>query len=191
MSIARSLAAALLVTALAIAVCSVSSISPETALALDYDCSDFSNQAQAQGYLLPGDPYNLDGDNDGIACESLPCPCSTGSAPAPPAPVPVTPLPPEEEPIYTAYVACGTSQYAHRAYSCPHRSRVGAFFRSSQETEYQVCVRFPTGRRLCSAYEIAIAGTLYVNKITTNIVGRHTVTWYLPDRTITHHFRRR
>ena len=37
----------------------------------DYNCSDFSSQSEAQGYLLPGDPYGLDRDNDGIACESL------------------------------------------------------------------------------------------------------------------------
>jgi hypothetical protein len=42
----------------------------------DYDCADFANQAEAEEYLLPGDPYNLDADNDGIACEDLPCPCS-------------------------------------------------------------------------------------------------------------------
>ncbi len=42
----------------------------------DYDCSDFATQADAQRYLLPGDPYRLDGDGDGVACESLPCPCS-------------------------------------------------------------------------------------------------------------------
>ena len=165
---------------------------PPQAAAIDYDCSDFSNQAQAQGHLLGGDPYNLDGDNDGIACESLPCPCSSGSAPPPPPPV--TPIPPEEEfeePIYIAYVACGTSPYAARANSCPHRSRVGAFFKASEETEYEVCVRFPTGRRLCSGTELAEAHTLYVNKITTNIVGSHIVTWYLPDRTLIRHFRRR
>ena len=46
--------------------------------ASDYDCSDFSTQAEAQQYLLPGDPYRLDGDGDGVACESLPCPCSAG-----------------------------------------------------------------------------------------------------------------
>ena len=49
------------------------------AQARDYDCSDFANQAQAQKYLLPGDPYNLDGDGDGRACDSLPCPCSSAS----------------------------------------------------------------------------------------------------------------
>lgn len=42
----------------------------------DYDCADFANQAEAEEYLLPGDPYNLDADGDGIACEDLPCPCA-------------------------------------------------------------------------------------------------------------------
>ena len=40
----------------------------------DYDCSDFETQNQAQAVLekTPGDPHRLDGDSDGIACESLP-----------------------------------------------------------------------------------------------------------------------
>lgn len=38
----------------------------------DYDCSDFATQEEAQEYLEPGDPYGLDADNDGIACEDLP-----------------------------------------------------------------------------------------------------------------------
>jgi Excalibur calcium-binding domain len=49
---------------------------PSHARAVDYDCSDFANQAEAEEYLLPGDPYRLDADSDGIACEDLPCPCS-------------------------------------------------------------------------------------------------------------------
>jgi len=42
--------------------------------ATDCNCSDFDTQAQAQACLNadPTDPFNLDGDNDGIACESLP-----------------------------------------------------------------------------------------------------------------------
>jgi hypothetical protein len=42
---------------------------------VDRDCSDFSTQAQAQAFFQqqgPGDPHNLDGDGDGIACEELP-----------------------------------------------------------------------------------------------------------------------
>ena len=42
--------------------------------ASDCDCSDFVTHAQAQACLdaHPGDPFRLDGDGDGIACESLP-----------------------------------------------------------------------------------------------------------------------
>lgn len=65
---------------------------PETAAAFDYDCSDFATQEEAQEQLLPGDPYRLDADNDGIACEDLPSGGGGGggggSQPAPPPPPP-------------------------------------------------------------------------------------------------------
>jgi hypothetical protein len=37
----------------------------------EYDCSDFDTQAQAQQVYDddPSDPYGLDGDDDGVACE--------------------------------------------------------------------------------------------------------------------------
>jgi len=40
----------------------------------DCDCSHFTTQAQAQQVLeaIAGDPHRLDGDRDGVACESLP-----------------------------------------------------------------------------------------------------------------------
>jgi hypothetical protein len=42
----------------------------------DRDCSDFRTHAQAQRFFErhnpSRDPHRLDGDNDGIACESLP-----------------------------------------------------------------------------------------------------------------------
>lgn len=40
----------------------------------DCDCSNFRTQAEAQRVLaaFPGDPFKLDGDKDGRACESLP-----------------------------------------------------------------------------------------------------------------------
>jgi len=50
---------------------------PTGSQAADLDCSDFSNQAQAQKHLTPGDPHGLDADGDGKACDSLPCPCSS------------------------------------------------------------------------------------------------------------------
>lgn len=39
----------------------------------DCDCSDFATQAEAQQVLdaVAGDPHYLDGDGDGVACESL------------------------------------------------------------------------------------------------------------------------
>ncbi|HEV7483841.1 MAG TPA: excalibur calcium-binding domain-containing protein [Solirubrobacterales bacterium] len=166
---------------------------PPTARALDYDCSDFSSQAQAQEYLLPGDPYRLDADHDGIACEDLPCPCSSAQ-PAPPPSPPAAVAPPAEEepePTFQAYVACGLSSYAPRAASCPHRSRVGAFFRSSEDVEYEVCIHFPGGREICAANQQAAAGTLYVNKVTSNIVGRHKVIWFVSGRRIVRYFWRR
>jgi endonuclease YncB( thermonuclease family) len=65
----------------------------------DLDCSDFANQAAAQQHLAehPGDPDGLDGDNDGVACEALPCPCAASAPPVPP-PVPVVPPPPPAAP---------------------------------------------------------------------------------------------
>ena len=40
----------------------------------DLNCDDFTYQEEAQAVLDadPSDPNGLDGDNDGIACESLP-----------------------------------------------------------------------------------------------------------------------
>ena len=62
-----------------LALAAVAFLAPTSAVAgTDYDCADFANQAEAQEYLLPGDPYRLDGDDDGVACEDLPCPCSYG-----------------------------------------------------------------------------------------------------------------
>jgi endonuclease YncB( thermonuclease family) len=51
---------------------------------VDKDCADFANQADAQGWFVslggPGvDPDQLDGDGDGIACDSLACPCAGGA----------------------------------------------------------------------------------------------------------------
>ena len=36
-----------------------------------YDCRDFATSAEAQAQLLPGDPYGLDADGDGTACDEL------------------------------------------------------------------------------------------------------------------------
>jgi hypothetical protein len=66
---------------------------PSSASAADLDCADFSSQAEAQENLLPGDPYGLDGDSDGTACEDNPCPCAGESAAPPPPAAPPKPPP--------------------------------------------------------------------------------------------------
>lgn len=41
----------------------------------DMDCDDFDTQPEAQRFFennQPGDPHNLDGNGDGVACETLP-----------------------------------------------------------------------------------------------------------------------
>lgn len=48
------------------------SASPSASGNKDYDCSDFATQKEAQKYLLPGDPYRLDANHEGRACDSLP-----------------------------------------------------------------------------------------------------------------------
>ena len=72
-----------LVSAVAILCAGLVLLAP-AAQAVDYDCSDFRTQAAAQKYLLPGDPHRLDADDDGVACDSLPCPCSGVRPPAKP-----------------------------------------------------------------------------------------------------------
>jgi micrococcal nuclease len=44
---------------------------PPASLGADKNCSDFASSSEAQEYLRPGDPHGLDGDGDGVACDSL------------------------------------------------------------------------------------------------------------------------
>lgn len=72
--------------------CGATSASASHEGASDRDCSDFSDQASAQGYYMAHggpsqDPDRLDGEGDGVVCESNPCPCiESGQSPPPPAP---------------------------------------------------------------------------------------------------------
>lgn len=64
----------------------VTGSSSSATAATDMDCSDFATQAAAQTFFLnagPGDPHGLDGEGDGVACESNPCPCSGNGTPMP------------------------------------------------------------------------------------------------------------
>jgi hypothetical protein len=86
---------------------------------------------------------------------------------------------------YRHYVACGLSENAKPAHMCQKKRDKGAFFRSTKnDVFYTVCVKFPTKRRLCAPKQEAKAGTLYVNKITSNIPGKHKVTWFVEGKQV-------
>jgi hypothetical protein len=83
------------------------------------------------------------------------------------------------------YVACGVSQHATASHACPKTSKKGAFFESvNADVFYTVCVKFPTGKNLCAPHQEATEGTLYVNKITSNIPGKHRVTWFVANKRV-------
>jgi hypothetical protein len=86
---------------------------------------------------------------------------------------------------YRHYVACGLSQNAKPAHLCQKPRKKGAFFRSNHaDVYYTVCVQFPTKRRLCAPKQEAKQGTLYVNKVTSNIPGKHKVTWFVQGKRV-------
>jgi hypothetical protein len=83
------------------------------------------------------------------------------------------------------YVGCGVSKNAKPAHACPKRAKKGAFFKSlNGDVVYTVCVKFPSGKNLCAQAQEAVQGTLYVNKITSTIVGRHVVSWYVKGKKV-------
>lgn len=83
------------------------------------------------------------------------------------------------------YVACGLSQKAKPSHLCQKPRKKGAFFRSNNaDVFYTVCVKFPTKKNLCAPKQEALKGTLYVNKITTNIPGKHRVSWFVEGKQV-------
>jgi hypothetical protein len=86
---------------------------------------------------------------------------------------------------YRHYVACGVSQNAKPDHKCPKGSKKGAFFKSLKaDVNYSVCVKFPTGKNICAKAQPATQGTLYVNKITSNIPGKHQVSWFVEGKRV-------
>lgn len=86
---------------------------------------------------------------------------------------------------YKHYVACGVSQNATPKHKCPKKSKKGAFFKSLKaDVSYSVCVKFPTGKNICAKAQPATQGTLYVNKITSNIPGKHRVSWFVEGKRV-------
>jgi hypothetical protein len=86
---------------------------------------------------------------------------------------------------YKHYVACGVSRKAKPSHSCPKKAKKGAFFKSLKgDVVYTVCVKFPSGKNLCAQAQEAEQGTLYVNKITSTIPGKHVVSWFVKGQKV-------
>jgi hypothetical protein len=54
-----------------------------------------------------------------------------------------------------------------------------AYFEADVDTEYEICVEFPSGKTLCLEEQFAEAEVLYLNSITSEVPGNHVVTWYV------------
>lgn len=90
----RLWSALLLAGLVALSATPASALASPAAHAADRDCGHFPNQAAAQAHYVslggPAvDPDRLDADDNGRACDSLPCPCSGGGGTVPRDPVPV------------------------------------------------------------------------------------------------------
>jgi hypothetical protein len=86
---------------------------------------------------------------------------------------------------YKHYVGCGISRNAKPAHVCPKKAKKGAFFKSLKgDVNYSVCVKFPSGKNLCAQAQEAKQGTLYVNKVTSTIPGKHRVTWFVEGKKV-------
>jgi len=58
---------------------------------------------------------------------------------------------------YRHYVACGISENARPAHSCPKKSKKGAFFKSlNANVSYSICVKFPTGKSICAKARVTM-----------------------------------
>jgi hypothetical protein len=79
---------------------------------------------------------------------------------------------------YTTYAACGTSSSAAPSHSCSKSSTKAAFFKSlDAAVSYTVCVKYPSGTKLCANAQSAPKGKLQHNTITSSMKGTHKITW--------------
>jgi hypothetical protein len=153
---------AVLAVLLGVAAIGLAAKAPTPAAAHDYDCADFANQAEAEEYLLPGDPYNLDADNDGIACEDLPCPCSSaagggGNVVDPPPPPPPPKLSKSTAKHISQHLIRGIVRSSGRltTMSHPNCSRV-----SNHQVDCAITARGETQRtRVKCEYGVVVAGS--------------------------------
>src|SRR4051812_29275353 len=92
---------------------------------------------------------------------------------------------PAKAAAYKHYAACTTKLDAKPAHRCPKKGTKGAFFKSiNGDATYKICVKFPSGKRLCAGHQGAPEGKLQVNSITSHKVGQHVVTWYVAGKLV-------
>jgi hypothetical protein len=82
------------------------------------------------------------------------------------------------DPSYVVYGGCGVDEGTAPSHFCHRGDPLGAFFESKgQNVAYQACATFPGGKSFCAEPAEATAGILYVNKITSHIVGPIRISW--------------
>lgn len=150
------LAKSMIISALAALV--VFAIAPTSAFA-DYDCADFATQEEAQEYLLPGDPYGLDGDNDGVACEDLPSGGGGGGGDSP-----GTAMPPPSPKLDKGVARNVAKQAARNVVSESSRLDSVAFKgcrrKARQHVNCQFLARGATGgQRVECRFKVSVEGT--------------------------------
>jgi hypothetical protein len=95
------------------------------------------------------------------------------------APMLLSPLPASAAEFKT-YVGCDDlADTPTPAQVCQLGDFPGAYFESSADTEYEICIEFPNEDVLCGDEELAEGGALYVNSIVTGEAGTHFVSWYV------------
>jgi hypothetical protein len=85
---------------------------------------------------------------------------------------------------YSFDVGCGLSASTPPSHVCEIDDQIGAFFEVDEDTEYEVCVEFPSATFICAEEQFAQANVLYVNEITTNELGQHFVTWWVGEELV-------
>jgi excalibur calcium-binding domain-containing protein len=129
---------------------------PAGAAAVDYDCADFASQEEAQEYLLPGDPYGLDADDDGVACEDLPSGGGGGGDGGSKKPPP----PQLDKSVARAAARDAAARFVRRSSRLDRSSFKGCRRKSRQHVNCNFLGRgeTPTRRVLCR-FRVAVEGT--------------------------------
>lgn len=80
---------------------------------------------------------------------------------------------------------------AKPATQCKKSQGKAAFFESNVGNgdanvvpAYTVCVKFPSGKNLCTQSQPYSTGTLYINEITDTILGKVAVTWFVKGKKV-------